>query len=241
MSLDIPRLEGGRAHDVHGIRFGRIPPAVGTRWQVTVDAQSDTPDAQSAYLSSYTAETLAVDGAAITRVRVTFERNAERHDGLQWGTVVAGKTYGVDVSAPFVRDEAGDPAPEDEATRVLDVFPDLGTRTTIDQVLPDGPVAVGESRDELAAALLRVIHPRAWKLERGTAKVARFQDESAVFSIHLEATSRNGLRFRVDGEARVRLRDTELLSITAEGHYAHAPAEPSPEGGTFAYRRTIER
>jgi hypothetical protein len=119
---------------------------------------------------------------------------------------------------------------------VLDVLPDLGTRTQIDQVLPDSAMAIGEERHELAGAILRVIHPRAWTLTRGTAVLSRAETEEAVFTITLDATSQSGLRVNVKGEARVRLRDARLTSLELEGTY-DSPSSPAP--GTFSLHRTV--
>ncbi|MBX3220220.1 MAG: hypothetical protein KF795_06845 [Labilithrix sp.] len=242
--LEVPRLGGGGAEpSTSGVRFGRAAPVVGARWDVSVDARSATADPQggvqlSQYLSSYTVEILATNGPAPSRVRLAFERNVQRYQGVDKATSIDGKTYVVDAAPPYVRDDAGGAAPEEETQRVLDIFPDLGTRTQIDQVLPDAAMAIGEPRDELAGAILAVIHPRAWTLNAGSAVLERTDTEDAVFSVALDATGTNGLRMVVKGEARVRLRDARLTQIAVEGTYDHASGGVS-EPGTFTLRRTV--
>ena len=177
-ALDVPRLDGGSVSpSTGGIRFGRVPPVVGARWGVSVEARSALADPQggtqvSEYISSYTVEVLATNGPAPSRVRLAFDKNVQRYQGIDKATAVEGKSYVVVDAPPHVRDDAGGAASEDEAQRVLDMFPDLGTRTQIDQVLPDAAMEIGDSRNELAGAVLRVIHPRAWTLNAGTAVLA---------------------------------------------------------------------
>ena len=242
--LDVPRLDGGSlSPSTGGIRFGRVAPVVGARWGVSVEARSALADPQggtqlSEYLSSYTVEILATNGPAPSRVRLAFERNVQRYQGIDKATAVDGKSYVVVDVPPHVRDDAGGAAPEDEAQRVLDMFPDLGTRTQIDQVLPDAAMEIGDSRNELAAAVLRVIHPRAWTLNAGTAVLARTDGEEAVFTIAIDATGTSGLRMDVTGEARVRLRDARLSRISLDGTYVHVNGSAS-EPGTFTLRRTV--
>lgn len=240
-ALDVPRLDGGIVSPSTGIRFGRVPPVVGARWGVSVEARSALADPQggtqvSEYISSYTVEVLATNGPAPSRVRLAFERNVQRYQGIDKATAVEGKSYVVVDAPPHVRDDAGGAAPEDEGQRVLDMFPDLGTRTQIDQVLPDAAMEIGDSRNELAGAVLRVIHPRAWTLNAGTAVLARTDGQEAVFTIAIDATGTNGLRMDVTGEARVRLRDARLSRISLDGTYRNDSAS---EPGTFALRRIV--
>jgi hypothetical protein len=250
--LDIPRLDSGVMGPAStGVRFGHVPPGIGSRWSVSVEARSVSPDPQggrqfSEYLSSYTVEVLAMEGPAPSRVRLAFAKNVHRYQGNEQPTAIDGKTYVVEASAPHVRDDSGSPAPEDAAQRVLDIFPDLGTRTQIDQVLPDAAMAIGDARHELAGAILGVIHPRAWTLNQGTAVLARVENitagDEAVFALTIDATGRNGLRMDVKGEARVRLRDARLSSITLDGTYAPARGgernADEPEG-VFSLRRRV--
>jgi hypothetical protein len=246
-TLVVPRLDGGGSMEPNGsnggVRFGRVPPRVGSRWSVNVQARSTTGDPQggvqvSEYVSSYTVEILGANGPAPSRVRLVFEKNVQRYQGVDKATVVDGKTYVVDATPPHVRDDAGAPALEEERERVLDMFPDLGTRPQIDQVLPDGAMALGDERNELAGAILRVIHPRAWSLEKGSAVLARTDGDDAVFTIALDATGTNGLRIDVKGEARIRLRDARLGMIALEGTYEQAKGRAS-DPGTFVLRRTV--
>jgi len=243
-ALDVPRLDGGSVSpSTGGIRFGRVPPVVGARWGVSVEARSALADPQggtqvSEYISSYTVEVLATNGPAPSRVRLAFDKNVQRYQGIDKATAVEGKSYVVVDAPPHVRDDAGGAASEDEAQRVLDMFPDLGTRTQIDQVLPDAAMEIGDSRNELAGAVLRVIHPRAWTLNAGTAVLARTDGQEAVFTIAIDATGTNGLRMDVTGEARVRLRDARLSRISLDGTYV--PTNDSAlERGTFALRRIV--
>src|SRR5262249_36291807 len=141
-----------------------------------------------------------------------------------------------------VRDVADSPAPDDEAQRVLDVFPDLGTRTQVDQVLPDVGMAIGDERDELAGAILHVIHPRSWTLERGSALLSRVEKgatgrDDAVFLVAIKAVSQNGVWMDVKGDARVRLDDARLVSIGLAGTYSY---QKEAEAGSFSLQRTVE-
>jgi hypothetical protein len=237
--LDADSGAGGRpASAADGVRFAHPLPLVGGAWRVRVEATSRSEAQVSTYESEYTVEVLAVDGPAPSRARLRFLRNAHGFQGAETPTVIDGKEYVVDARAPHVRDAANDPAPEGEAQRVLDVFPDLGTRSRVDEVLPDGPMRVGERRDELAAAVLRVIHPRAWTLNAGSATLARVEREACVFALSLDASSDSGMRMRVSGEARVRLADARLEDLSLDGTYevAKAGAETS---GSFSLRRRI--
>ena len=249
--LDIPRLDGGSAAPTApaGVRFGRVPPAVGARWKVTVSARSASADPQgglqrSEYVSSYIVEVLGTNGPAPSRVRLVFEKNVQRLQGRENPTAIDGKTYVVDATPASdgaggfaVRDGSGAPVTEEEQQRVLDVVPDLGTRTQVDQILPDSAMTIGDARDELAGAILRVIHPRAWTLNKGTAVLARTQAEDAVFALTIDATGSNGIRMVVSGEAKIRLRDARLVEIALDGTYDRAMG-PGPDPGTFSLRRT---
>jgi hypothetical protein len=248
--LEVPRLSGdGGVEPVSaGIRFGRAAPVVGTRWSVTVEARSSAADPQggaqvSEYLSSYTVEILSLDGPAASRVRLAFSRNVQRYQGLDRATSIDGKTYVVDATPPHVRDSAGGAAPEEEAQRVLDMFPDLGTRTQIDQVLPEAAMLVGDERHELAGAILRVVHPRAWTLNRGMAVLTRADANDAVFSLAIDATGSSGLRMDVKGEAHVRLGDARLTSLSLDGTYELATGSvrgaPDQPEGVFSLRRIV--
>lgn len=241
-SLEIPRLDAGGAASGpgSGVRFGRVAPGVGARWSVEVHAESRAPDPQggeqiSGYESSFAVEVLAVSGLAPTRVRLTFATNRHTYQGRATETVIHGKTYVVDAGGPRVTTEGGAAAPEDEATRVLDVFPDLGTRARVDQVLPDDAMTIGDRRDELAAAILRIIHPRAWTLGAGEASLARVDGDDAVFAVKLDASSETGLRMELAGDARVRLRDASLSRLALEGGFE----APGGNAGRFTLRRVV--
>jgi hypothetical protein len=241
--LDVPRLDGGApASATAGIRFGREPFRVGTRWSTSIRAESVTQDTTggeqaSAYVSEYSVEVLAVDGGAPSQVHVRFERNQNEYQGVPRGTSIDGKIYLVDAAGPSVRDPSGSAVSSDEVTRVLDVFPDLGTRMRVDEVLPDDPMKIGDRRDDLAGAILRVLHPRAWKLVSGHAALARVEGAMAVFAVDLDATSTSRLRMKVEGEAQVRLRDAWLMNLDLRGSYAHEGSADVP--GSFSVQRRV--
>ena len=123
---------------------------------------------------------------------------------------------------------------------MLDVFPDLGTRTRIDQLMPTEVMQLGERRDELAAALLRIVHPRAWTLLAGSATLVRVEREHAVFEVSLDASSESGLHMTVSGEARIALANAELAELSLDGSYEPKKTSGTPEaGGTISYRRRV--
>ncbi len=242
-TLDIPRLDrSDRAGEAAGagVRFGRVPPAVGDRWRVEVEAKSAAAEGGQLYdyTSTFDVEVLAIDGPAPSRVRLSFVDNTyhSRHVDIDLPTAVHGKTYVIDTTSPHVRDASGAPASAEEEEKVLDVFPELGTRTQIDQVLPDKPMAVGDERPELAAAITRIIHPRNYALNEGTATLASIEGDDAIFSVRVDATGRNGLRIDVKGSARVRLRDARLTSFDLAGPYT---ARDGALGGTITIRRIV--
>ena len=206
-------------------------------WAVDVHSRSTASDVGtgadfSEYVSRYRVEVLATNGPAPTRVSLAFEQNIQRHRGIDRPTSVHGKTYIVDVAPPHVRRVTGVVPAEEEAQRVLDVLPDLGTRTQIDQVLPETSMAIGDERNELAAAILRIIHPRAWTLEKGSAELTETDDDDALFSITIEATSMSGFRMNVRGEARIRMRETRLVSVELDGGFE---LKDGGDSGTFSY------
>jgi len=251
VALEVPKIDGGNTESPgaieNGVRFGRTLTTVGSKWTVDTDARSSVtlvdaqgqPDLQlSEYISRYAVEVLAVEGPAPTRVRLSFQKNVQRYQNVDKATVIDGKTYVLDrATQPQVRLEDGSPATEDESQRVLDVFPDLGTRTQIDQVLPDGVMTFGQDRHELAEAILRVIHPRAWTLVKGTATLLRAEGSTdAVFDVALDAKAQSGVHMDVKGEARVRIRDAKLVAISLSGSYLTGKGE-SP--GAFTLKRTV--
>lgn len=240
-ALTVPLLnDGGAASNATGgIRFRRQPAKAGDHWSVSMRAESRTGDGEqvSRYESDYTVEVLAVEGPAPSRARLRFDRNVNVYQDAERPTVVHGNTYVVDVAEPYVRDASGGAAAEVEAERVLDVFPDLGTRARIDQVLPEDAMAIGEARDDLAAALLRVIHPRAWQLDQGKASLARVEGGAAVFAVTISANSKQGVRMTVKGEAHVRVSDSRLVLLTLEGTYDAGARDATT--GAFTLRRGV--
>jgi hypothetical protein len=220
-TLEVPRLaRETRAQPQSGISFGRPRPAIGAGWEVSVLAESRASDQRSDYESAYRVRILGTNGTAASRVEVAVEKNVQRYQGIDKPTAIHGKTYEVEGSR--VTDATGGVPSDDEVQRVLDVFPDLGTRSRIDQVLPETPMQVGDARDELAAAILYVIHPRAWSLAKGTAVLSRVDADEAVFTITLEATSAaSGLRMTLHGDARIRTFDARLVELYLAGDYDH--------------------
>lgn len=215
-----------------------MPPAVGMRWAVATRAESRTDDGDqiSRYESDYTVEVLEVNGPAPSRVRLRFDRNVSIYREAERPTTVHGNTYVVHDVEPYVRDSSGTTASENETERVLDVFPDLGTRTRIDEVLPEEGMAIGDSRDDLAPALLRLIHPRLWQFVSGKATLARVEGGDAVFAVSIVAESRaSGVKMDVKGEAHVRVRDTRLVALELSGAYDHGDATK----GSFSLRRAV--
>ncbi len=246
-NLDVPPLDAGAeptTRTKNGIRFLHPVPHTGMSWQIEVAAISRSHDPSGDQVTTYDSdvrvEVLAVDGPAPSRVRLQFLRNEESFQGSSRPTLVSHKEYVVDARAPHVRDTADVAAPEAEAQRVLDVFPDLGTRTRIDQLMPTDVMQLGERRDELAAALLRIVHPRAWTMLAGSATLVRVDGEHAVFEVSLDASSESGLRMVVSGEARIALANAELAELSIEGHYEPKKTSGTPEpGGSISYRRRV--
>lgn len=248
-SIEVPavraRTRDDSAHEPRLVRFGHVSPAAGARWHVTTEATSSVTDARHAtlghvYLSSYSVEVLDTNGRAPSRVRLSFEQNHYVVNGAETPTSLEGKTYVLETTAPHVRDASGAPAPADEAERVLDIFPELGTRTQIDQVLPDAPMSIGDDRGELAAAVLSVIHPRGWTLGGGSATLTAVDDTAAYFTTTIDATAKNsGIRMWIKGEVRVRLADAQLMGLLLSGTYAlPGESESSEPEGVITIRRT---
>lgn len=244
VALEVPRLDAAAAEPAPaGVRFRRVPAAPGARSLVTTRAESRSEDPGggeqiSTYVSEVEVEVLEVEGGAPSRVALSFRTNTLGYQGEDKPTTIHGKRYVLDRAAPFVRDAQGQAVSEEEAQRVLDVFPDLGTRARVDEVLPDAPMQLGERHDELARALLRVVHPRAWTLEKGTATLSRADAERAVFSVTLAASSERGIRVDVSGEAEVRLRDSALVHLVLTGSYLEPGAAAGAGPGRFRVERT---
>jgi len=234
------------AGDRPGVVFAHAPAVVGARYRVEVHATSESGDIaaavqRSAYDSVFDAEVLAVDGPAPSRVRLSFSKNAHTYASTTKPTVLEGKTFVVDARAPHVRQPDDREASEEETSRVLDVFPEPGTRARLDEVLPDAPMQVGETRDAVAAAILRIVHPRAWSLTEGTATLVGTEAGNAIFRVELDATSTSGLHMRVAGEARIRLTDARLVLLSLRGGYEEPPDPAARAPGRFELvRRTTD-
>ena len=140
---------------------------------------------------------------------------------------------------------SGAVAPEDESERVLDSFPDIGTRTRIDEMLPRS-MRIGERRDDLATVVVRILHPRAWSLTSGTASLVRLDGGDAVFVVELAASSASNMTISVKGELRVRMRDSRLSSLSLDGTYEPRKGDAGGATGAgeeheraFRYRRVL--
>ncbi len=239
--LDIPRIavDGGAVVKAE-TRFVRVPPRVGQKTHISVSAVSETPNGGpqpvGAYVEQYDSElaveVLSVESSATTEVSVTFLRNVYVSNRGDMPTAIDGKSYLVGVKPPYVKSESGAAAPSEEAERVLDVFPDLGTRSRIDEALPDEPLAIGDRRDDLAQAVLRVMHPRAWMADRAVATLVRIEGGDAVFSLSLAARSTNAGKMDLTGDVRVRLQGASLASISLSGSYG--------SNSRFRYTRRVE-
>lgn len=246
--LEVPKLAAtappAPTYDTPGsARFGRELPRVGDKTHTLVVAKStfvdptNGPESES-YDSDFEEEVLAVNGPAPTRVKVTFKTNEIFDNITSKPTVLAGKSYWVDAVGARVVDAATQaPVSADETTRVLDIVPDLGTRTTIDQVLPDHPLHWGESRDDLAGAILRILHPRFWTLTKGTASLVQVDKAGfADFRIAIAAVSSNsGMTIDLDGTCRIRAQDSKLAQFVLRGTYMR----PNGEKGTLEASRIV--
>jgi hypothetical protein len=240
--LDIPHLDGGGAPRREGTRFAHPTAALGARWHLSVRADSSWTDAQqrpqrSVYSSEVDLDVLATNGAAASRVRVVFVTNRSSYQGLDTPTSIDGKSYIVDVGEPRVSSAAGGSVSEDEAQRVLDVLPDLGTRGPVDEAMPDEPLAAGDACDGLAVALARLMHPRAWRAENAHASFVRSESGVGVFAVSLVAVSNlQPIRMDLRGEATVRIGDSRLASAHLEGTY---DVEDAGAPGAFVYERRV--
>jgi hypothetical protein len=244
-ALEIPRLDASATvrSITDGIRFGHPPATVGTRWSTTVRAESRWSDAMqfdqvSVYDSAFEVEILGVVGPAASRARVRFTTNTTSYQGAVKRSPIDGKTYVVDVVPPYVQSDGGGSVTEEEAQRVLDVFPDLGARGRIDEALPDEPMPIGETRDDLALAILRVLHPRVWRAESAHATLDAIDPAGeARFAIVLAASSTESrVHLDLHGEARIHASTSRLRKLVLEGEYDVADAGAP---GTFRYERTI--
>lgn len=91
-------------------------------------------------------------------------------------------------------------------------------------------------RDEVATAVLRLVHPRAWTATTAEAKLARVEGERATFTLSLEAKSATGVNMKIAGEAQVTVRDAKLRAVHLSGGYTYKDDPP----GRFVYERTLE-
>lgn len=243
--LEVPRVDGGivaaPTTDPSAVRFGRENAKVGDRSHQHVLARSEwrdeTHDESASYESEFVIEVLAVEGPAPSRVKIAFRKNENFDNVSHQATPIDGHTYLVDVKEPHVLDATTNAPPSaDEISRVSDVLPDLGTRAQIDQVLPDTAMHLGDHRDDIAGAIARILHPRYWGVDKGTAVLTRTEAGDAIFAVALDATSSaTGMKMSVKGDARVRLRDARLEGFALVGTFVR----PNREKGTLTLERRV--
>jgi hypothetical protein len=249
VELDVPRvgasagagIVGGEPTDPNAVRFGRESAKVGARSHQHVLARSLWNEQHASYESEFVIEVLAIEGASSggwpSRVKIEFRKNESFDNVSHQATSIDGHTYLVDVHAPHVLDAATNAVPsEDEVARVTDVLPDLGTRAQIDQILPDTAMRIGEHRDDIAKAIARILHPRIWNVDQGSAVLARTEQGEAVFQVALDATSSaTKMKIAIKGDARVRLRDARLEGFALAGEFVR----PNGERGELHVERTV--
>lgn len=242
--LEVPRVDGGivAEADPTAVHFRRVNAKVGDRSHQHVLARSAWNEQVASYESEFVIEVLAVEGPAPSRVRIEFRKNESFDNVSHQATPIDGLTYVVDVKAPHVLDARTNAPPSaDEIARVTDVLPDLGTRAQIDQVLPDEAMHLGDRRDDIAKAIVRILHPRIWSVDKGTAVLTRTEPDEAIFHVTLDATSSaSGMKISVSGDARVRLRDARLEGFALGGTFERPAANGDPaERGTFEVERRV--
>jgi hypothetical protein len=248
VELAVPPARGGgvagETTDPNAVRFGRESAKLGARSHQHVLARSVWNDQNASYESEFVIEVLAVEGGSShsagawpSRVKIEFRKNESFDNVSRQATSIDGHTYLVDVHPPHVLDAATNAVPsEDEIARVTDVLPDLGTRAQIDQILPDTAMHVGEHRDDIAKAIARILHPRIWNLDQGSAVLVRAEAGEAVFHVVLDATSSaTKMKIAIEGDARVRLRDARLEGFSLKGEFVR----PNGEKGELQDERTV--
>jgi hypothetical protein len=155
-----------------GVKFTKTPPSIGT---VSVTREHNetrlemdvTIDGKVQHSSNATVETIerrtevlavAADGAT-TRIKVSYAAN--HRDDTSKGLLaspVEGKTYVLeghgDKLPSSVKDAAGNAASDAEASIVANDFKHLGRVDPVWRGLPDRPLVVGDSMDDMAKGLL---------------------------------------------------------------------------------------
>lgn len=251
--LVIPRLDRGAGTSEptgEGPRFGHPPATVGTTWTVEQEASSRSPDPgggvgeqRSLYESKFRVEVLQVDGPVPALVRVVILRNVRTFQNRVTPSAIEGKSYVIDALSMNVQSELGDPVGTLDREQLVDLVPELGRRSPVEQALPDAPLPVGARDDDLSRALLRVLHPRSWNFRDGSAVLVRVEAGHAVFRVEIEGQADgldgNGLKLDVHGEARIRLADSRLTLFSLDGRYELPGAAATNPPGTFELRRTV--
>lgn len=252
--LVIPRLDrdAGASEAVEGARFAHLPATVGTTWTVEQTASSRSPDPsgggeqRTLYESTFRVEILQVDGPVPSLVRLVILKNVRTYQDRGTVTAIDGKSFVIDALSMKVRSDSGDEVGTIERDQLVDLVPELGRRSLVEQALPDAPLPIGGRADDLARALVRVLHPRAWNFLAGTAVLVRVEAGHATFRVEIESqadgpdgTDSNGLRLATRGEARIRLGDSRLMYFELDGRYELPTLGAATLPGTFELRRTI--
>ena len=250
--LVIPRLHrdaGGADATGEGARFAHPPATVGTTWTVEQRASSRSPDPggggeqRSLYESTFRVEVLQVDGPVPSLVRLVILRNVRTFQDQVTPNAIDGRSFVIDALSMKVRSEAGGDVSTLDREQLVDLVPELGRRSLVEQSLPDAPLPIGGRDDDLARALLRVLHPRSWNFRGGSASLVRIDAGHGVFRVAIEGQADgldgNGLRLDVHGEARIRLADSRLTYFELDGRYELPGAAATDPPGTFELRRTV--
>jgi hypothetical protein len=250
--LVIPRLDrdaGAPPPSGDGALFAHPPTLVGSAWTVEQTAASRSPDPggggeqRSVYESKFRVEVLQVDGPLPSLVRLVVLRNVRTFQDQATPNAIDGRSFVIDAVSMSVRSEAGGSVGTLDREQLVDLVPELGRRSGVEQALPDAPLPIGGRADDLARALLRVLHPRSWNFRAGSAVLVRVEAGHAVFGVEIEGQADgldgNGLRLDVHGEARIRLADSRLTYFALDGRYELPNAAATNPPGTFELRRTV--
>ncbi len=250
--LVIPRLArdaGAPEASGEGARFAHPPALVGMTWTVEQKASSRSPDPRgggeqrSLYESTFRVEVLQVDGLVPSLVRLVILRNVRTFQDQIAPNAIDGRAFVIDALTMKVQSESGAEVGTLDREQLVDLVPELGRRSLVEQALPDAPLPIGGRDDDLARALLRVLHPRSWSFRNGAAALLRVEAGHGVFRVEIEAGADgpdgNGLRLDVHGEARIRLADSRLTYFALDGRYELPGAAATNPPGRFELRRTL--
>jgi hypothetical protein len=221
---------------VAGTRFTKKQPGVGTvtvthehnetrlEMDITVDGSAQHTSSVIAETIERRAEVLAVgaDGAP-TKLRVAYAVNRKEETGKPLvASPLEGKTYvleGHGAKLPSVTDAAGNPAPEAEAPVVANDFKHLGRVDPSWRALPERPVVVGDSMDDMAKAVLDD------QTDEGLEKVqVHYEGEhdvggrpAGVFGVELTGTVNKGMRVAMKGKVALLVASGLEAESDAEG------------------------